>query len=110
MSGEREYSIVLKFPSADALMTHLAEYGDMLLQKEMPHWQATNFWLEQPTATPIEPPAPAPRAKNPNDRRGRHTAIYHELARAMKAGQPEMSYRDCYRAVCKAAPAAATEE
>ena len=106
MDTEREYSITLKFPSYNALMDHLAEYGELLIQKTAPpQWECPNYWLPQPlpTATPTDEAQPAAAApqKNPDDRRGKHTKYYHELAREMKTNNPDMPYRECYKIVSK---------
>lgn len=101
MSGEREYSITLKFPTYDSLINHLAEYGELLVQKRAPQWLPQTAIL-----TETVEPTPAPFKKE-NDGRGKHTAQYHELAREMKANQPELSYRECYKFVSKKEPSPA---
>jgi hypothetical protein len=98
------YQISLQFNSYEAMLQHFDEYLDFLtkarpdaayeqLQKTAP------VTAEEPAAA-ATPPAPTRRE---NERRGKHTAQYHALARAYRAEHPELSYRECYKTVSRPA-------
>lgn len=70
-SNEIDYEIVLRFSS-------LSEAGYFLNELEL--------WKEYKAKKTI---------KILNDRRGKHTAIYHQKARIHKMENPELSYKEC---------------
>jgi hypothetical protein len=78
------------------MLKHLHEYGEFLMNQ---HPDAAH---QLQTATPTEAAAAPPRPpRRENERRGKHTALYHELARAYRAEHPELPYRECYKIVSR---------
>jgi hypothetical protein len=95
MSGETNYQISLQFSSYETMLKHLHEYGEFLMKLQ----PAAAAQLR--TATPTDETAAAPPRppRRENERRGKHTAHYHELAREYRAEHPELPYRECYKIV-----------
>jgi hypothetical protein len=76
--------------------------------EEFHTWRAALIAAQPPAEDSAPPAKRAKKEKKPKregDRRGDHTKLFHDAARAYRKKHPEMGYRDCYRIVAAAAAA-----
>jgi hypothetical protein len=91
------YQISLQFSSYESMLKHLHEYGEFLMKMHPDAAAQLQTATPTETATGAAPETRPPRREN--ERRGKHTAHYHELARAYRAEHPDLPYRECYKIV-----------
>ena len=73
----REYNLTLNFQTMDALQKHIEMMDDFI------NWRETRL------------------QKKMTDKRGRHIALYHQLARDYHKEHPDIPYRECLKQVSK---------
>ena len=94
MSGP-SYQITFQFSSYDSMLKHL-EKNELYFRAI----EQESILVRKQTAIETDvDPLPKPKLIRENDRRGRHTKSYHDMAREYHDAHPEIPYRECYRAV-----------
>lgn len=69
----KDYSIALQFNEYSSLYNFLIDYENWVAYKE------------------------SQKVKKENDKRGHHTAMFHQKAREYQAEHPELPYKECLR-------------
>jgi hypothetical protein len=93
MDYDPEFSIRIAFSNHEAMLQHLKEYGEFLIaKKEIPELPNNAVYREEVSQ-------PQTRKRPENDRRGKHTGRYHQLARQFHIDHPHLTYRQCYKAM-----------